>query len=170
MLNSRLWSIMRKEIIQMTRDRRTVIISIIQPILMLFLLGSAATSDVRNVPAVLFDQDHSQAARDLLAAYRAADYFIFSYQVQSIQEMRQLIESGDAKAALIIPPDYGKHIASGEPAQVEFVIDGSDATLAGTALSAATLIGQAKSTAVVRASLEARGQSVASSSPITVST
>ena len=53
MLNSRLWSIMRKEIIQMTRDRRTVIISIIQPILMLFLLGSAATSDVRNVPAVI---------------------------------------------------------------------------------------------------------------------
>ena len=170
MLNSRLWSIMRKEIIQMTRDRRTVIISIIQPILMLFLLGSAATSDVRNVPAVLFDQDHSQAARDLLAAYRAADYFIFSYQVQSVQEMRQLIESGDAKAALIIPPDYGKHIASGEPAQVEFVIDGSDATLAGTALSAATLIGQAKSTAVVRASLESRGQSAASSSPIAVST
>ena len=66
MFNSRLFSIMRKEIIQMTRDRRTVIISFIQPILMLFLLGSAATSDVRNVPAALFDQDHSQAARDLL--------------------------------------------------------------------------------------------------------
>ncbi len=170
MFNSRLWSIMRKEIIQMTRDRRTVIISIIQPILMLFLLGSAATNNVRNVPAVLFDQDHSQAARDLLDAYRAADYFTFSYQVQSVQEMRQLIESGEAKAALIIPPDYGQRIASGEPAQVEFVIDGSDATLASTALSAATLIGQAKSTAVVRASLESHGQSVASSSPIEVRT
>jgi ABC-2 type transport system permease protein len=170
MLNSRLWSIMRKEIIQMTRDRRTVIISIIQPILMLFLLGSAATNDVRNVPAVLFDQDHSQAARDLLGAYRAADYFVFSYQVQSVQEMRQLIESGEAKAGLIIPPDYGQRIASGEPAQVAFVIDGSDATLAGTALSAATLIGQSKSTAVLRAELDARGQTTTSGSPIEVRT
>jgi ABC-2 type transport system permease protein len=161
---------MRKEIIQMTRDRRTVIISIIQPILMLFLLGSAATNDVRNVPAVLFDQDHSQAARDLLGAYRAADYFIFSYQVQSVQEMRQLIESGEAKAGLIIPPDYGQRIASGEPAQVAFVIDGSDATLAGTALSAATLIGQSKSTAVLRAELDARGQTTTSGSPIEVRT
>ena len=170
MFNTRLWSIMRKEIIQMTRDRRTVIISIIQPILMLFLLGSAATSDVRNVPAVLFDQDHSQAARDLLAAYRAADYFSFNYQVQSVQEMRRLIESGDAKAGLIIPPDYGQRIASGEPAQVAFVIDGSDATLAGTALSAATLIGQSKSTAVLRAQLDARGQTTTPGSAIEVRT
>ena len=56
MLNSRLWSIMRKEIIQMTRDRRTVMLTFIQPILMLLLLGSAASNDVRNVAAVLFDQ------------------------------------------------------------------------------------------------------------------
>ena len=170
MLNSRLFSIMRKEITQMTRDRRTVMLTFIQPILMLLLLGSAASNDVRNVPAVLFDQDHSQAARDLLDAYRAADYFSFSYQVQSVQEMRQLIDGGEAKAGLIIPPDYGKRIASGEPAQVAFVIDGSDATLASTALSAATLIGQAKSTAVLRASLESRGQSATSSSPIEVRT
>jgi ABC-2 type transport system permease protein len=170
MFNSRLWSIMRKEIIQMTRDRRTVIITFIQPILMLFLLGSAATNDVRNVPAALFDQDHSQAARDLLDAYRAADYFRFSYQVQSIEEMRKLIDSGQAKAGLIIPPDYGKRIASNEPAQVAFVIDGSDATLASTALSAATLIGQSKSTAVLRAQFEARGQSATSSAPIEVRT
>ncbi len=170
MLNSRLLSIMRKEITQMTRDRRTVMLTFIQPILMLLLLGSAASNDVRNVPAVLFDQDHSQAARDLLDAYRAADYFVFNYQVQSVQEMRQLIDGGEAKAGLIIPPDYGKRIASGESAQVAFVIDGSDPTLAGTALSAATLIGQSKSTAVLRASLESRGQTTTASSPIEVRT
>ncbi len=170
MFNSRLLSIMRKEITQMTRDRRTVMLTFIQPILMLLLLGSAASNDVRNVPAVLFDQDHSQAARDLLDAYRAADYFAFSYQVQSVQEVRQLIDGGEAKAGLIIPPDYGKRIASGEPAQVAFVIDGSDPTLASTALSAATLIGQSKSTAVLRASLESRGQSTTASSPIEVRT
>jgi ABC-2 type transport system permease protein len=170
MINSRLLSIMRKEVIQIMRDPRTLVISFMMPILMLFLLGFAATSDVRNVPAVLYDQDHTQAARDLLDAYRAADYFSFDYEVESTDQMRQLIDNGEAKAGLIIPPDYGKRIASGEPASVAFVIDGSDPTLAGTALSAATLIGQTKSTAVLRAQLDARGQSDATGSPIEVRT
>jgi ABC-2 type transport system permease protein len=170
MINSRLLAIIRKEFVQITRDRRTIVLTFIQPIIMLFLLGSAASNDVRNVPAVLFDQDHTQAARSLVDAYRAADYFSFSYEVQSAAQMQKLIDSGQAKAGLIIPPDYGQRIASGEPAQVAFVIDGSDPTLASTALSAAVLIGQAKSTAVLRATLETRGQSASSSSPIEVRT
>ncbi len=170
MRNSRLLSIMRKEFIQITRDRRIVIIAFIQPILMLFLLGFAASSDVRNVPAALFDQDHSKASRDLLDAYRAADYFQFDHEVNSVDEMRQLIQSGVAKAALIIPPDYGKRIAAGEQAQVEFVIDGSDPTIAATALGAAVQIGQSKSTAVMRTLLAARGQTGGLQSPIDVRT
>ncbi len=170
MRNSRLLSIMRKELIQITRDRRIVIITFIQPIIMLFLLGFAATNDVRNVPAALFDQDHTKAARDLLDAYRAADYFQFDHEVSSVDEIRQLVESGAVKAALIIPPDYGKRLAAGEQAQVEFVIDGADPTIAATALGAAVQIGQSKSTAVMQAQLEARGQSGGVASPIDVRT
>ncbi|HEY4721976.1 MAG TPA: ABC transporter permease, partial [Anaerolineae bacterium] len=81
-----------------------------------------------------------------------------------------LIDSGQAKAGLIIPPDYGRRIAQGEQAQVAFVIDGSDPAIAGTALSAATLIGQTKATAVLRATLETRGQSGAISQPVEVRT
>jgi len=161
---------MRKELIQITRDRRIVIISFIQPIIMLFLLGFAASSDVRNVPAALFDQDHSRASRDLLDAYRAADYFQFSNEVNSVEEMRQLLQNGSAKAALIIPPDYGKRIAAGEQAQVEFVIDGADPTIAATALGAAVQIGQSKSTQVMRTQLAARGQVGGLQSPIDVRT
>ncbi len=170
MRNSRLLSIMRKELIQITRDRRIVIITFIQPIIMLFLLGFAATSDVRNVPTALFDQDHSEASRDLLNAYRAADYFQFNHEVNSVDEIRQLIESGDVKGALIIPPDYGKRLAAGEQAQVEFVIDGADPTIAATALGAAVQIGQTKSTAVMRTQLATRGQVGGLQSPIDVRT
>jgi ABC-2 type transport system permease protein len=157
MVNTRLLSLIRKEFIQIVRDPRTLIITFVIPIVMLFLLGYAATNDVRNVPAAVFDQDRSAASRDLLAAYRAADYFSFAFDVDSVDEMRALIDSGQARAGLIIPPDYGRRLAAGQTAQVAFVIDGSDPTVAGTALSAATLIGQAKSTAVVRAQLGSRG-------------
>jgi len=170
MLNPRLLSLIRKEFIQIARDPRTLIITFVIPIVILFLLGYAATNDVRNVPAAIFDQDLSAASRDLLAAYRAADYFSFAFDVDSVDAMRDLIDSGQAKAGLIIPPDYSRRIAAGETAQVAFVIDGSDPTVAGTALSAATLIGQAKSTAVVRAQLEARGAVGAVSPAIEVRT
>ncbi len=170
MLNSRLLSLIRKEFIQIVRDPRTLIIMFIMPIVMLFLLGYAATNDVRNVPTAIFDQDRSAAARELLDAYRAADYFRFEFDVDSVAEMRDLIDTGQAKAGLIIPPDYSRRLASGETAQIAFVLDGSDPTVAGTALSAATLIGQTKSTAVLRATLESRGAAGSFTPPVEVRT
>jgi ABC-2 type transport system permease protein len=170
MINSRLLAIIRKEFIQIIRDPRTLAIMFVMPVIMLFLLGYAATNDVRNVPIAIFDQDRSAAARDLLNAYRNADYFSFSFDVDSVEEMKVLIDSGQAKAGLIIPPDYGRRITQGDQAQVAFVIDGSDPTVAGTALSAATLIGQTKATAVLRATLETRGQSGAIQPPVEIRT
>ncbi len=170
MLNSRLRSLIRKEFIQIARDPRTLMMMFVLPIVMLFLLGYSATNDVRNVPTALLDQDRSDKARDLINAYRAADYFGFAFDVDSVEEVKWLIDSGQAKAGLIIPPDYGPRLARGEQAQVAFVIDGSDPTVAGTALSAATLIGQTKATAVLRAELEAKGQSGAVQPPIEVRT
>jgi ABC-2 type transport system permease protein len=169
-INSRLLALIRKEFIQIIRDPRTLVIMFVMPVMMLFLLGYSATNDVRNVPIAIFDQDRSQAARDLLNAYRNADYFRFNFDVSSVEEMKNLIDSGQAKAGLIIPPDYGDRIAHGEQAQVAFVIDGSDPTIAATALSAATLIGQTKATAVLRATLETRGQSGAINQPVEVRT
>lgn len=170
MFNSRLRAIIRKEFIQIIRDPRTLMIMFVMPIVMLFLLGYAATNDVRNVPTAIFDQDRSQAARELLDAYRSADYFRFAFDVDSTEELARLIDSGQARAGLIIPPDYGRRLAHGEQAQVAFVLDGSDPTIAATALSAATLIGQTKATTVLRATLEKRGQGGAIQPPIEVRT
>jgi ABC-2 type transport system permease protein len=170
MINSRLRSLIRKEFIQIIRDPRTLVIMFIMPIIMLFLLGYAATNDVRNIPAAIFDQDRSAAARELITAYRAADYFRFDFDVSSPEELQWLIDSGQAGAGLIIPPDYGQRLARNEQAQVAFVLDGSDPTIAATALSAATLIGQAKATAVLRATLETRGQSGSIAPPVEVRT
>ncbi len=170
MLNSRLLSLVRKEFIQISRDPRTLAIMFVMPIVMLFLLGYAATNDVRNVPTVIFDQDRSAAARDLVDAFRVADYFRFASDVDSVAEMKWLIDSGQAKAGLIIPSDYQQRLVAGEQAQVAFVIDGSDPTIASTALAAATLIGQTKATAVLRATLEQRAQGNAASPPIEVRT
>ncbi len=170
MLNSRLLSLIRKEFIQIVRDPRTLLLMFVMPIIMLFLLGYAATTDVRNVPTALYDQDRSAAARDLIDAFRAADYFQFAYDVTSVEEMKRLIDNGQVRAGLIIPPDYQRRLLAGEQAQVAFVIDGSDPAIAGTALSAATLIGQMKATAILRATLEQRALGNAATAPVEVRT
>ncbi|MGC1375368.1 MAG: ABC transporter permease, partial [Anaerolineales bacterium] len=169
MLNSRLISIIRKEFIQIMRDPRTLGLILIMPLVQLFLLGYAATNDVRNVPLAVFDQSHSPEARALLDAYRAADYFKVAYAVSSEAEMQALIENGDAKAGLIIPPDYARQLIAGS-AQVAFVLDGSDPTVAATALSAAQLIGQSHATGILSEKIVRSGQSFKLQPPVDVRT
>jgi ABC-2 type transport system permease protein len=170
MFNTRLSSLIRKEFIQIRRDKRTLILVLIIPIMQLFLLGYAATNDVRNVPLAVYDQDRGTEARALLDAYRAADYFTITYEASSEQKLRDLIDTGQARAGLIIPPDYTDKIQAGQTGQVMFVLDGSDPTVASTALSAAQLIGQAHSTQILTARLQARGQAATIQAPIQVGT
>ncbi|HUN23750.1 MAG TPA: ABC transporter permease, partial [Anaerolineales bacterium] len=170
MFNSRLLSIVRKEFIQISRDPRTFVMVIVIPIMQLFLLGYAANNDVRNVPLAVFDQDRSPAARDLLAAYRAADYFAIAYDVNSEDELRQLIDSGKARAGLMIPPDYAEQLQKGQTAHVAFLLDGSDPTVASTALAAAKLIGQSQATEIMTERLSKRGAAIANNPPVEVHT
>ncbi|MBN2145852.1 MAG: ABC transporter permease, partial [Anaerolineales bacterium] len=94
-MNSRLLSLIRKEFIQILRDPRTLILVLIIPVMQLFLLGYAATNDVRNLPLAVLDRDRGPEARALLDAYRAADYFRVAHDVESEDEIQDLIDRGD---------------------------------------------------------------------------
>jgi ABC-2 type transport system permease protein len=153
----RLLSLISKEFIQIVRDPRTLGITFMMPVVMLFLLGFAATNDVRNIALVVSDQDESPASRRLIEAYRQADYFKLAYVTSSETDIKNLIDNGSARAGMIIPPGYGRTLDSGRSAQVAFIIDGSDPTVASTALAAAILIGQTQSTQLMASRLEKRG-------------
>jgi ABC-2 type transport system permease protein len=169
MINSRLISIIRKEFLQILRDPRTLALILVMPLIQLFLLGYAATNDVRNVPLAVLDQSHSPEARALLDAYRAADYFKVAYFVSSEAEMQSIIESGKAKAGLVIPPDYASKLAAGS-ARVAFILDGSDPTVAATSLSAAQLIGQNHATGILASKIAGNGQNFKLQPPVDVRT
>ncbi len=155
-MNSRLMSIIRKEFIQIMRDKRTLVIILIIPIMQLFLLGYSATNDIRNIPMAVVDQCQCSESRELLDAYRVADYFKLEYTATSEDQLRGLIETGKIKVGMLIPPDYNTRLGEGQ-AQVAIILDGSDATAGSTALSAATLIGQAKSTELMVERLSTSG-------------
>lgn len=167
---TRLFAMVHKEFLQVFRDPRTLTVTLFMPLLQLLLFGYAATADVKNVSLAVWDQDQSDSSRALLAAYRSADYFSIDHLVGSEAEMRRLIDSGSARAGLVIPPGYGNTLASGQTAQIGFVIDGSDPSVAGTALAAAQSIGQAESNKLLVQRATALGQAGGISAPIDVRT
>ena len=170
MFNSRLSSIIRKEFIQIWRDPRTLMLALLIPIMQLFLLGYAATNDVRNLPMAVFDQDRGPAARALLDAYRAADYFAIAFDVDSEAEIRDLIEAGEARLGMVIPPNYSTLIQGSGQAEIFFIFDGSDPTAASTALAAAQQIGWQFGTKIQQGRLSQAGIPISTALPLEVRT
>jgi ABC-2 type transport system permease protein len=164
-------AMIKKEIIHMVRDPRTLIVILIMPVLQLLILGYANNTDIKNIPTVIFDQSNSQSSRALLDAFRVTGYFSFDYVASTDAQVNDLIGSGKVKVGIIIPSDYSGNLLSGKSAQVSVVIDGSDPTTAGTALSAATLTGQSHGISLRLQQLALAGGSVsAAASPVDVRT
>lgn len=163
-------ALINKEILHMLRDPRTLVFLFIMPILQLVLLGYATNTDVKNIPTVVFDQDNSQQSRSLLDAFRSTGYFSLDYAAYNLTDVNNLIEGGKVKVAIVIPPTYSQDLASRQTAQVSVLIDGSDPTTATTALSAATLAGQAKGVAILSQQLGLLGSTASLSSPIDIRT
>ncbi len=168
-MSSRLLSIIRKEFTQIFRDPRTLWLILVMPIVQLFLLGYAATTDVKNVPIAVWDQSRTPESRALLDAFRAADYFRIAYEVRSEDEIQILIERGKVRAALLIPPDYARRLLEGD-AQVSMILDGSDASVGSTALSAARLVGQSYAVRVLTEQASRRGLAAVVQPPLEVRT
>ena len=166
----RLRALMKKEFTHMRRDPRTVIVIFIMPILQLVLLGYASNTDVKNVPTVVVDQANSQASRALIDAYRSTGYFSLDYTAHSVDDVNNMIEGGQVRVGIIIPPDYDTNLTAGRTTEVAVLIDGADPSIAQTALSAATLVGQAHGASIQLQKLAARGPMVNTASPLEVRT
>jgi ABC-2 type transport system permease protein len=170
MNNPRLISIIRKEFIQIWRDPRTLGLILVIPIMQLFLLGYSAKSEVQNLNLAVFDQDRGPAARALLDAYRAADYFKVAYDVDSEQQISDLIDAGKVRLGLIIPPNYSTLIRGGGKADVVFVIDGSDPTAASTAIAVAQQVGWQHAVQIQQERLDRAGLSASGEMPLEIHT
>ncbi|HUR32748.1 MAG TPA: ABC transporter permease [Vicinamibacterales bacterium] len=127
-----------KELIELGQDPRLFGIVVLAPILQLFMLAYAATTDVRNVPIVVADADRSSASRELVSRFEASPTFTVTQVFSSPNEVDAVLERGEAWMALIVPRGFGAALAGGQPQAVQIVADGSDANSAGVSMSYAT--------------------------------
>jgi ABC-type multidrug transport system, permease component len=158
---NRILPIIRKEFIHILRDRRALMIAFLTPVIQMVILGYAATTDVRNVPLAVLDQDRTRQSRALIDAFVQSGQFTVYRYVMSERDLAAQIDSGQVRAGLIIPPDYGRTVTAGRDAGVVFVLDGSDPSVASSALSSARLIGVALATRVREETLARRGATTA---------
>jgi drug efflux transport system permease protein len=131
----RLLAIARKEVIQLRRDPRSLILAFAVPVLLLVLFGYAVSWDVRNIRVAVLAQDRSARSRELLDALRASGYFTFAGDLAKPSEIAPLFERSAAQIVLVFPPDFSRRLGAGRPAELQAIADGSDANTATIALS-----------------------------------
>ena len=144
----RLRSIVRKEFIQLIRDRRTLATIISLPIMQLMLYGYLS-NDVTHISTAVLDESRTQESRELLSAFANTTYVDLRYYATGFNQVQRLIDGGQAKIGIWVPPDYASRLRSGRTAQVEVIVDASEPTSARTVIALAGAVGQSLSTHLV---------------------
>ncbi|MBS1953972.1 MAG: ABC transporter permease [Cyanobacteria bacterium SZAS-4] len=138
-------AVMTKEWIEILNDKFTVAIILIIPIIQMTIYGFGVSFEVRQVPTVIFDQDLRPQSSILLDEMLATDFYKITKHVYSRDAAVNEIVSGNARAAIIIPPNFSDKLQEGTPAQVQVLIDGSDSTIANALATTAIAVGQSRS-------------------------
>lgn len=154
---SRLWSIAVKELLQLRRDRLTLAMMLLLPVVQLMLFGYAIDTDVRHMPTVVYDQDRSAQSRDFAQTLQATGFYDLKGEVRGYDEITRALRSGEAKVALVVPPGYASDLRRGRTATLQLVVDGSDPQTVASATNTAAGLAQARSSQLLMARLGQTG-------------
>ncbi len=130
----RLLSLVKKEFRQYRRDRRMLVVSFLAPIIQLTVFGYATNLDVKDVKVAVCDTDASRASVRLISEVAQSRFFQVSRTTQRANDLIPMLDRGEAQLALRIPPGFETDLRRGS-AQVQIIVDGSDANTAGIAAS-----------------------------------
>ena len=127
-----------KEFMQLKRDRLTLRMIVMVPLLQTIIFGYAINYDVKHLKTVVLDESRSYESRELVAKMTASEYFDVVGHVSSLDELRQAIDAGSAGVGLVIDPDYGKNRHRGQPARAFLIVNASDTTTSTQAMAIAS--------------------------------
>jgi ABC-2 type transport system permease protein len=123
---TRLLAIARKEVVQILRDARSLIIVVIMPAVLVLLFGYGVNLDLKGLPVFVYDRDGSQQSQDLLKHFQSSEYFHIARVVGSYSELPRALDDGSAKMGIVIPWDFSQRLRDGRAVQLQALVDGSD--------------------------------------------
>jgi len=137
-------AVLRKEALQMGRDKGTLRFALAVPVFQLVLFGLIDTN-VSHVPTAVFDQSRTAESRVLIRDFENTSYFDVKRFVGSREALRAEIVSGRASVGIEVPPDFARKRLDQRPADFLVLIDGSDSTVSSQTLAAANGVALFKS-------------------------
>lgn len=132
---TRLLAMARKELTQLRRDPRSLILAFLLPVFLLIMFGYAITWDVRDIRMVVVDQDHTAKSRELVDAFAASGYFRIEYHLARAADVPPFFDRNQARLGLVIPPGFERDLRHGHGAPLQVLVDGADANTATIAIS-----------------------------------
>ena len=164
----RIKAIAVKEMLQIWRDPRSLMIALLLPFTQMFLLGYGVTLDLKHIPVCAFDREASQQSQALLKRFEASLYFSIARNVASYPSLVSAIDRGDCKIAIVIPPDFSQRLTDIGQSPVQAILDATDDNTANIALGYAAAVVSGFSGEVALNALDRQGRRLEQINPMTV--
>ena len=148
-------AIARKEFIQIRRDKATLYMVAIFPVMMLVLYGFGIRYDVKSVPMTVLDQDGTPQSRQYIERFVHSPYFVVRRYVDNYRDLQHDIDRGESRIGLVVAADFCQRLSSRRTAEVQVIVDGADNNTATIAMSYVSQITQAYSSFVIVQQMEA---------------
>lgn len=123
----RVFAIARKEFTHVLRDWRSLTLALAIPVMLILLFGYALNLDVKNVPTIVYDASGTPESRDFVRLFGGSTYFTFVDRCDNHRDIARAIDRGRAMVAIVIPTDFAECVNAGRKAEIQVIVDGSDA-------------------------------------------
>jgi ABC-2 type transport system permease protein len=153
----RILAMTRKEVIQIRRDPRSLLVIIVMPIIQLFVFGYGVNLDAKHIPLCVYDRDGSQTSQDLLKRFQATDYFDIVRVSDNYDDVVRQIDYGVCRMAVVVPPQFSEKLRTNGQVNVQALVDASDGNTASIGMGYAQGIVQGYSPQVQMDWLQKKG-------------
>ena len=155
-MRERIFAIIRKELSQLFRNRRTRMFLFVPPMFQLIIFGYAVNMDVDNLRMGWMDMDQSPQSHDLLASFQGSGRFLLTALPQSEKDIQNILDKGDAQVIVRIMPGFGRDILLGHPTSAQILVDGTNSNTASLASAYTSQLVGAYSASVVQAQMQSK--------------
>jgi ABC-2 type transport system permease protein len=164
----RLKAIAMKEVLQIWRDPRSLMIALLLPFTLMFLFGYGVNLDLKHIPICTFDREGSQQSQDLLKHFQASLYFSIAHNVKTYADLVAAIDRADCRVAIVIPPDFSQRLNDAGTPSVQAILDGTDDNTANIAWGYAAAVVMGYSNDIAVAAIDRQGRPLQQIQPLVV--
>ncbi|MBL7155628.1 MAG: ABC transporter permease [Candidatus Omnitrophica bacterium] len=122
----RIFSLLRKEFLQVLRDPRMKTVIFISPLVQLLIFGYAATMDITNIPTAVYDLDNTNISREVIREFSYSKYFNIKHYLRNDKDIKDVINKADVLAVLKFNRGFGRDIMGKRSAPLQLILDGTD--------------------------------------------